>query len=557
MFLSNLRTEFYDVISGSRVLLLVGCDVDALCACKILQYLFQCDNVLYTLIPVYGKVSLNEAFNLHKDQAKFVVLINCGATIDIVETFEPREEIIFFICDSNRPVNILNVYSESQVRLLMKPEDCENIPTYDEIFKDDDSEDEEDEDGRLTEASILKRRERRLWEENREKILFDYYQLSYFGESSAQIMFDLAWKMSRDNNDLLWWSIIGFSEQYVLKKCEEEKYVLNAAAMQGHVSRHNRSENGMSNSTSCMKITFDKDLNLALYRHWSLYESLMYSKYTACKFKLWSLKGTKRMSEFLAEIGLPLAQCRQKFSSMDMEYRNNVGKWMEDMSEKYKLDQIVYGSFVSQFGFKGKFSATDIVYAIIALLESVDKEKTPTDAFLDALDALHRGEVNAIKKGIELAKLRMVAIFKQVQTFIDMKYIINAGPFLYAVVPDSTQDMQYFSHPGCLLMLAHFVLEAHVTISRNRRADTMPLILFAVDASEPHQCLVVAIPPLAEGTPKNFFGKAFEQAAKQCRITISQDVFCSSYIYINKNDQRNIYFCDEGFFELLRDKESA
>lgn len=536
MFVSNIRTEFYDVVIGNRVLMLVGCDVDALCACKILQYLFQCDHVLYTLIPVYGKASLIEAFRRHKTQAKFVVLVNCGATIDIVETLQPDEDVVFYICDSHRPVNVYNIYSESQIRLLMKSDDCEGIPVYDDIFKDDDSEDEDDENG-PSEAYIMRRREKRLWEENREKILFDYYQISYYGESSAHLIFDLAWKMSRDNNQLLWWAILGLAEQYVMNKIEQEKYILIAASMQSHVSRHNRIENGAVNAVSCIKISFERDLNLTLYRHWTLYESMIHSQYTACKFKIWTLKGESKMKQLLAEIGLPLHQCKQKFSSMELKFRNNVCTEMENMAEKYDLDQIVYGSFLSQFGFRGKFCATDVVHSINAILESIEKGKSPTDKFLEALDALNRGEVNEVKRGIELAKNRMIAIFNQIETFINMKLVINAGAFLYAIVSDCTHDSRYFSHPCGLTMLAHFLLEAHVANSKNRRIPSLPLILFAFDDIEPDRCLVVGIPPVSQRSPKNFLGKAFEQAADQCKIQISQDLFWPCLAYINKNDQ--------------------
>ena len=43
-----------------------------------------------------------------------------------------------------------------------------------------------------------------------------------------------------------------------------------------------------------------------LYRHWSLYESLRHTVYTAAKFRIWLNKGKQRLSEFLAELGLPL-----------------------------------------------------------------------------------------------------------------------------------------------------------------------------------------------------------------------------------------------------------
>ena len=44
-------------------------------------------------------------------------------------------------------------------------------------------------------------------------------------------------------------------------------------------------------AVDCLKINNDKELNLALYRHWSIYESLRHTAYTATKFKVWTMKG--------------------------------------------------------------------------------------------------------------------------------------------------------------------------------------------------------------------------------------------------------------------------
>lgn len=54
---------------------------------------------------------------------------------------------------------------------------------------------------------------------------------------------------------------------------------------------------------SSLKISFERDLRLALYRHWSVEASLRHSIYTACKLKLWTLRGEKKMQELLAEMG--------------------------------------------------------------------------------------------------------------------------------------------------------------------------------------------------------------------------------------------------------------
>ena len=56
-------------------------------------------------------------------------------------------------------------------------------------------------------------------------------------------------------------------------------------------------------SVNCLRITFDEELQLLLYRHWSLFNSLCHSINTACKFKVWTLKGQQRLHEFLAEMG--------------------------------------------------------------------------------------------------------------------------------------------------------------------------------------------------------------------------------------------------------------
>ena len=39
-------------------------------------------------------------------------------------------------------------------------------------------------------------------------------------------MYELAWKMSRDNNDLLWWAIIGHTEQLLYEKIDRWLHVV-------------------------------------------------------------------------------------------------------------------------------------------------------------------------------------------------------------------------------------------------------------------------------------------------------------------------------------------
>ncbi len=49
---------------------------------------------------------------------------------------------------------------------------------------------------------------------------------------------------------------------------------------------------------------------------------------------------------------VPLVQCQQKFSSMDIQYRNTVKQLIKDSAHKFQLDDIAFSSFVSRFGYR-------------------------------------------------------------------------------------------------------------------------------------------------------------------------------------------------------------
>jgi hypothetical protein len=86
-------------------------------------------------------------------------------------------------------------------------------------------------------------------------------------------------------------------------------------------------------SINCLRISFEEDLNLHLYRHWTVYDSIIHSPVTACQFKVWKLKGQSLLHEFLAAIGLPLVQCKQKYNSMDYAVRGE-GRFQDQADEE-------------------------------------------------------------------------------------------------------------------------------------------------------------------------------------------------------------------------------
>uniref|UniRef100_T1H2A2 Uncharacterized protein n=1 Tax=Megaselia scalaris TaxID=36166 RepID=T1H2A2_MEGSC len=255
--------------------------------------------------------------------------------------------------------------------------------------------------------------------------------------------------------------------------------------------------------------------------------------YCACKLKLWTLKGDKKLHELLVEMGLPLVQAKQTYSSMDLVLRKEFFKMMSTLADKYNIPDIVFGSFILSYGYKNKFSASDYVYASIATLESVKKNKSPEDCFSECLASLSRSNKDMLNSGIEGAKTLLSTVFKQVQSSIEANHVKSAGPFLYYIL---NEENPFFSFPYGLKILAKFILNAHVAVSRNRKAIEQPLIAACPIDFENNLALLVGIPPYCEESPKNFFGKAFEQAAAKSNALILQDSFDTALIQIRLTD---------------------
>ncbi|XP_060468967.2 cell division control protein 45 homolog isoform X2 [Panthera onca] len=509
MFVSDFRKEFYEVVQNQRVLLFVASDVDALCACKILQALFQCDHVQYTLVPVSGWQELETAFLEHKEQFHYFILINCGANVDLLDILQPDEDAIFFVCDTHRPVNVVNVYNDTQIKLLIKQDDDLEIPAYDDIFRDEEEGEEhsgnESDNGsepsvkrtRLEEeivAQTMKRRQRREWEARRRDILFDYEQYEYHGTSSAMVMFDLAWMMSKDLNDMLWWAIVGLTDQWVQDKITQMKYVTDVGILQRHVSRHNHRNEDEENSLSvdCTRISFD----------------------------------------------LPLKQVKQKFQSMDVSLKENLREMIEESANKFGMKDMRVQTFSIHFGFKHKFLASDVVFATMSLMESPEKDGSGTDNFIQALDSLSRSNLDKLYHGLELAKKQLRATQQTIASCLCTNLVISQGPFLYCSLMEGTPDIVLFSKPASLSLLSRHLLKSFVCSTKNRRCKLLPLVMAAPLSVEQGTVTVVGIPPETDSSDrKNFFGRAFEKAAEGTNSRTLHNHFDLSVIELKAEDR--------------------
>ncbi|KAL1130091.1 hypothetical protein AAG570_013030, partial [Ranatra chinensis] len=489
-----------------RILLLVNYDVDGVCACKILQTLFRCDNTLYTLVPVQGTQDLVESYFKHVEQIKIILMVNCGGNIDIVETLQPDEEIIFFIIDSHKPTDICNIYSSEQVRLLGKPDREEWIPEFSDIFYDEGN-DRKTKRRKLDEGAIMKQRERRMWKENRNRLMFEYTQFSFYGRSSSMIIFDILWQLGKDSADALWWAIVGVTYQIVFGLIDEQRYSNELAVLQLHMSRlltnEPGNENGIRNATPTLKIT-NNSLHLALYRHWTVQSSLRNSLCTAIKLRLWTMRGEKHLQQLLAEIGLPLSESKQRFCSMDISLRQDFLSMMEKAAENYEIDDLIYTSFTLSYGYRSSYQASDYVYGLLALMDVSSRNKQMGSCFSDALDSLARSKSDLLEVGIEGAKKILCCIFRHVQGLLDMKQIIATGPFLYFALQEGSLDVRMFAQAHFLTMLARCSLRAYHSVSRSKRSSCLPLVASAPAYPENDACIIIGIPPVSEVIPRKY-----------------------------------------------------
>lgn len=419
------------------------------------------------------------------------------------------------------------------VRLLMDEKDTDDVPDFNDLFREDD---EEDTGGRSLEE-LERRDERRKWEERRKEILLEFAEYTYYGESVSYIFFKLAWKMSLDSNELLWLAIIGIFDLYVNDRITKKTFDDYVSQLKNHLKRLANSKstvnlfdqantsiddilNVPAGRRAFVSIAHKKDLKITLYRHWNLYDSLQHTKLVSCRFKVWQRTGRCRFKEFLADLGIPLRQSKQKFASMDFELRKNIFDWIENLSEKYNLQGIIADSFEANHGYRHKFAAADIVYSLNALLESPSKELSPKENFMKTLDALSWSNVDYLLEGIEQSKQQLTAILNQVHDLIELRSIQSRGPYLFAQISRSHPEARIFCNPGCLHSLARFLLPAFVASQKKKSLKSLPLVVAVEEVDDPDASLAVGIPPVAGDPTRNLFSRLFVQTASELRIEV-------------------------------------
>ncbi|KAG5921181.1 hypothetical protein E4U42_005946 [Claviceps africana] len=273
----------------------------------------------------------------------------------------------------------------------------------------------------------LRRRLLRLRQE-KESVLHKYYKMgSSFAEPISSMMYSLASELGREDNDLLWLTIVGVTAMELYGRSSagvaapvranetgrpsgwmgvrgarlrqllrDEVRRLNPPEItNGRVAPENT---GVIPTTARnpedTSIRLSPEPRFLLIRHWSLYDSMLHSPYLFSRLKTWSETGIKRLHKLLAKMGVSLAQCKQSYTHMDMMLKRELRAKLLKYGSLYNLDEMVPAvdtddkdragakdgwGFVRSWGWRATLSAQDVGVVIGALLE-VGRQIHGTDA---------------------------------------------------------------------------------------------------------------------------------------------------------------------------------
>ncbi|KAK4454384.1 putative cell division control protein 45 [Podospora aff. communis PSN243] len=266
-------------------------------------------------------------------------------------------------------------------------------------------------------ARSLRRKLLRLRRDN-ESILREYYRLgASYSEPISSMMYSLASELGREDNDLLWLTIVGVTSMELYGRSSAGVAVAVRAGdsrptsgwmglrgarirqlLRDEVRRLNPPEVGngrvlpettgiiptTARSPEDTSIRLSPEPKFLLIRHWSLYDSMLHSPYLFSRLKTWSETGLKRLHKLLAKMGVSLVQCKQSYAHMDMMLKRELRTKLLKYASLYNLDELVptidtdgkdrggakdgWG-FVRSWGWRATLSAQDVGVVIGALLE--------------------------------------------------------------------------------------------------------------------------------------------------------------------------------------------
>ncbi|KAL9239132.1 hypothetical protein vseg_013481 [Gypsophila vaccaria] len=579
-FYSKLRDSALRVVEDSSIApspLLIfpsTCDVDSLCALKIVFHVLESDSIQYACYPVSSFNEIHKyveaSLSVSVETPLTMLLINWGCHRDLRRLLELSSLIRVFVVDSHRPIHLHNLSEgNTEVVVLYTKDDEEQADlTYDfdvrelanvcDLNSDDEgveedtdeeseSEGEEDEE----EDGGLNRKKRRVSDEGGEgdpvrlfkRLKRRYYQMGTFhGKPSGFLMYDLSHSLRKNTNEQLWLACVSLTDQFVHERLTIERYQAGVMELEQHINSLGNLEAVTSvtlkdgtriRAPDCSRIAYEDEPRLMLLREWNLFDSMLCSSYIATKLKTWSDNGMKKLKLLLARMGFALIDCQQKFQYMSIEVKRKMKEEFERFLPEYGLTDFYYRSFLRLHGYSSKVSAADVVFGVTALLESFVKfdGSCASKQFGVAYDALSLNNLDQLRTGMQNAIKVQRAILRQGSTAITKRGSIRSGRKFRWVKLEDSVDTKLLGYPQALTKFCYFVMDA----LREKGAQMKPL-LCACLAQEQDKVLIVGVTgkPRLGADQGNAFGMAFKSAAQEIGAEFFHELFESSWIILDK-----------------------
>jgi cell division control protein 45 len=317
---------------------------------------------------------------------------------------------------------------------------------------------------------------------------------STHGFTAAGLLYAMALQVGINRKDLLWYSILGLTDQYVHQRIGAPRYRGDLRFFAEKVRNFETSTSSSSSTDdfNAHNITLSpQEYVFMLYRHWNLYDSMYHTRSIAVKLGVWGHQGRKNLEQWLARMGLPLEECKQKFVAMKKKIKDRLPSQLEKYAPEFNVSDLYVESFIKRPSFDKEISAFDVIYGASALLESVKQQHmhgTETDMELDSEEDFLKVNFwnayrslshsnNILDEGIDEAIDLQCAIVRQVSLLIQTKDVLQMGRYRIAFIKD-TPDLKYFTHPMALSKLAHFLVDTLIDLGRATKCK--PLILCAM-----------------------------------------------------------------------------
>jgi len=307
-------------------------------------------------------------------------------------------------------------------------------------------------------------------------------------------------------------------------------------------------------------IIIETDYQISLYKHWNLFDSLIFSYPILDSFPTFKKYDQKKIKKLFNLLGIPLEQAKQKYCFMKKEYKEIFKRKITEVCGEFGLKNLNFFSFVYQFDEKNQYTASDYVHCLSFMInyfedneaiisedchnfeeinncqnikKNMCQKKREYEKFWVCYNFLSFKSQKNIKKIIMLAIEFKKKIAQQSKIILDD---IKLHKNFYISWVKENKENKYLLNSSSILILALLVQYSYQKI-QNELVQPKPFILVIQNENEKSYTVASVIGNARESfILKIPFYIIFRMAANKTDSQIKFSSFDKCIIEISKND---------------------